>query len=233
MIYWRALQKAQESGGIEQARKLVADFNGNPQLKQSLLETLERREKFAAENLEHLKDIQTVLDSMPSNEDRVQMLLFAYSQLAPTDPAAANKLLERANNVADAMKPGKVQLGAKILVALTYCSKGNQRGLILMETLMPRLNELVSSAMKLDGYENSYVRDGEWNMKREGILGAMLTLLAERAAYFAWCDFDRAVSVAGQFDRPEIRLMAQVKLAQGILAGRPKPFSFGNRVGFD
>jgi hypothetical protein len=70
-------------------------------------------------------------------------------------------------------------------------------------------------------------------MTREGTLGSMLTFLSERAAYFAWCDFDRAVSIAGQFDRPEIRLMAQVKLAQGILAGRPKPFSFGNGMGFD
>jgi hypothetical protein len=33
------------------------------------------------------------------------------------------------------------------------------------------------------------------------------------------CDFDRAVSLAAQFDRQELRMMAQLKLAQGILAG--------------
>jgi hypothetical protein len=60
-------------------------------------------------------------------------------------------------------------------------------------------------------------------MSNEGVLGSLLTALAKNAPYFAWCDFDRAASVAGQFERPEIRLMAQVKLAQGILAGRPKP----------
>ncbi len=66
------------------------------------------------------------------------------------------------------------------------------------------------------------LRDGEWNMSNEGTLGRVLTGLAENARYFAWCDFDRALSIAGEFERPEIRLMAEVKLAQGILAGRPK-----------
>jgi hypothetical protein len=36
--------------------------------------------------------------------------------------------------------------------------------------------------------------------------------------------FDRAVSLAAQFERTEIRMMAQLKLAQGILAGPPKRF---------
>ena len=92
----------------------------------------------------------------------------------------------------------------------------------MMESLIPKLNELVTSASKLDGYDTSYMRAGEWNMTAEGDLGSILTQLAQRAGYFAWCDFDRAVSMAGQFERPEIRMMAQLKLAQGILAGPPK-----------
>ena len=46
--------------------------------------------------------------------------------------------------------------------------------------------------------------------------------MAQHAGHFAWCDFDRAVSLAARFDRNEIRLMAQLKLAQGILAGPPQ-----------
>ena len=160
---------------------------------------------------------------MRTVEERVAFLLFVANQVAPTDKQAAAKLLDQASGLVDTMKPGKEQMLMQTAVALTHCSMGNERGLIRMEGLIPKLNELVGAAAKLDGYENNYLRDGEWNMAREGILGSLLTRLAENASYFAWCDFDRAVSVAGQFDRPEIRLMAQVKLAQGILAGRPKP----------
>ena len=94
----------------------------------------------------------------------------------------------------------------------------------MMESLLPKLNELIDAAAKLDGFDTHYLRDGEWNMSADGNLGELLTYLAQNATYFAWSDFDRAVKLAAQFERPEIRMMAQVKLAQSILAGPPKRF---------
>lgn len=91
-----------------------------------------------------------------------------------------------------------------------------------MESQLPKLNELIEAAVKLDGFDTQYVRDGEWNMSANGNLGEVLTDLSQNAAYFAWCDFDRAVNMAAQFERAEIRMMAQLKLAQSILSGPPK-----------
>jgi len=98
----------------------------------------------------------------------------------------------------------------------------SDRGFIIIESLMPRLNELVDAAAKLDGLDTNYLRSGEWNMSANGDLGNLLTSISGNAPYFAWCDFDRAVSIAAQFERPEIRMMAQLKLAQAIVAGPPK-----------
>lgn len=91
-----------------------------------------------------------------------------------------------------------------------------------MASLLPKLNDLVTAAVKLDRHETFYLREGEWNMSSQGSIGSLLTVLSQNSGYFAWCDFDRAVSLAAQFERPEIRLMAQMKLAQAILAGPPK-----------
>jgi hypothetical protein len=91
---------------------------------------------------------------------------------------------------------------------------------------------LIDGAVKLDGFDTHYLRDGEWNMSAEGPLGALLTYMSQNAAYYAWTDFDRAVSLAGQFERSEIRMMAQVKLAQSILAGPPKRFKFAMGLGY-
>lgn len=222
-IYWRAVQKAQASGDNEQARKIVNEYSGDPALKHSLTELLDRQEKLLAIVREKMNEVDEALEKMRTVGERVGLLVFVATQVAPTDKQSATKLLDRAGGLVDRMKPGKDQITAQMALALTHCSLGNARGLIIMETLIPKLNELVGAAAKLDGYENGYLRDNEWNMTREGTLGALLTGLSENASYFAWCDFDRAVSIAGQFDRPEIRLMAQVKLAQGILAGRPRP----------
>jgi hypothetical protein len=65
-------------------------------------------------------------------------------------------------------------------------------------------------------------------MTGAGSVGSLLTNLARNAGYFAWSDFDRAVTLTGQFERSEIRMMAQLKLAQGILAGPPKPLFSGS-----
>jgi len=107
---------------------------------------------------------------------------------------------------------------------MMYCSLKNDRGFAIMESLMPRLNELVAACVTLEGFENNYVRDGEWNMSAAGIVGELLTRLAQNAGYFARMDFDRSVTLASQFERPEIRLMAELKLAQSVL-GNQQPLS--------
>jgi hypothetical protein len=63
-------------------------------------------------------------------------------------------------------------------------------------------------------------------MSNQSVPGELLTTMAQNAGYFAWNDLDRALGLATQFERPEIRLMAQLKLAQGILAGPPAPLKF-------
>jgi hypothetical protein len=75
----------------------------------------------------------------------------------------------------------------------------------------------------VEGVENNYLRDEEWNMTGEGELGRLLTALAQNAGLFAKIDFDRSVNLAQQMERPELRLMAELKIAQGVLSDQPNP----------
>jgi hypothetical protein len=169
-----------------------------------------------------LAKIERSINSIEDAEERFGALTEIYRQYGGNNPKAALKLLSQASEIVDTMKPGQQQTRSQIKLAMMYCLEKNDRGLSIMESLLPKLNELVDVAAKLDGYDTKYLRDGEWNMSANGPVGELLTVLAQNSEYFAWCDFDRAVSLAGRFDRNEIRLMAQVKLAQGILAGPPK-----------
>ncbi len=65
-------------------------------------------------------------------------------------------------------------------------------------------------------------------MTAEGGVGSLLTMLAQNASYFGLFDFDRAMALSSQFERREIRMMAQLKLAQGVLDGSPKRPLFYN-----
>ena len=110
----------------------------------------------------------------------------------------------------------------QIGIAVRYCQVKSDRCFTMMEPIIRKLNELVTAAAKLNGFDNRYLRNGEWNMTAEGGVGSLLTMLAQNAVYFALYDFDRAIALTSQFERREIRMMAQLKLAQGVLEGPPK-----------
>jgi hypothetical protein len=216
-IYWGALMVAKASGNVAREREIATSYKGNPEMKREMLARIEEP-LFDNQNL---AEIQKYLNSLPSRE-RLNHLLATVQWISQHDPKIALKLLNQASEIADTMKPGGDHTHAQMGMAMMYCLVKSDRGMAIMQSLMPKLNELVDAAAKLDGYDTTNLRDGEWNMAGEGGVGSLLTILASRAGNFAWCDFDRAVSLAAQFERAEIRLMAQLKLAQGILAGPPK-----------
>ena len=217
----RAMHMAERDGDLDRARKIATEYTGNPDRKRHLLEYIDRKQARASFSNEELEEMQKRISQLPATK-QVAVLTAMSLQIAGTDSKTATKLLEQVTGIIDTMKPGKDQTAAQMLLAVIHTDNKKDRGLAIMESLMPKLNDLVASAARLDGYDTRYLRDGEWNMTAEGELGSLLTWLAQRAGHFAWFDFDRSVSMAGQFERPEIRMMAQLKLAQGILAGPAK-----------
>jgi hypothetical protein len=220
-IYYRAVRKAEASGDIERAKKIATDYARDPYARQRMLAQLDRAQSWASINDEKMAQLQTTLNALPGTWERINFLITVAGQVGSSDRKASLKLLDQANQMVETMKPGRAQTEAQLMLATMYCSEKSERGLAIMESLIPKLNELVNAASKLDGYDYSNLRDGEWNMSNQGSVGSLLTGLAQSAAYFAWCDFERSVILTGQFERPEIRLMAQLKLAQGILSGQP------------
>ena len=221
-VYWHAVRSSILANDFEVARKLVTDHIGDPSSREILLAEIKRKQEWLSFDDKKLAELQSRLNAIRTTHERVRFLLEHARQFSGNNRNAVLKVLRQASEMADTMKPGNEQTDVQLKVAMQYCLEKNDRCFVIMESLLPKLNELVDAAVKLDGYETRYVRDGEWNMSANGNVGQLLTTMSQNAGHFAWCDFDRAVSLSAQFDRSEIRLMAQVKLAQAILAGPPK-----------
>ena len=215
-FYQQAILQAILSGEKDKARQMIDRFPGDPETRQSLLRQLERTEKRETLTDEQLAEIKKRVDEL-SGRLRVHYLLSVANQFAANDKKLAMKFLDQAGEAIDSMKPGKEQTEMRLRLALQYSVFKSDRGFTIMESLVPKLNELVEVAVKLDGYDTNYLRDGEWNMSANGSVGEILTTLSQSAGNFAWYDFERAVSLASQFERPEIRMMAHLKLAQSVL----------------
>jgi hypothetical protein len=221
-IYWGAALKAKESGDLDRARRIAADISDEAGRKE-LLAQIDREQMWKSVNADKLAALQQGLSSLRSNEERVQALLYVAGQLGGNDRKAALGLLNQAGQILDSMKAGKTQLEGQIALATLYCSLKSDRGFAIMESLMPKLNELVAAASVLDGVDNNYLREGEWTMTSAGGIGALLTRIAQNARYFVDLDFDRSVALSTQFERPELRVMAASKIAQAVLSNERNP----------
>ena len=224
-IRWRAFRKARYDNDVEVAQK-IASGSRDSEWKKRMVAELETVQTQSSTDKEKLADIQKRLGEIKGTMEQVMFLISAASQIGNNDRKTALKLLNQAGEVSAQLRPGAEQLASQIALSMVYCYLKSDRGLTIMESLVPKLNELIEASAKLDGIERRYLRNGEWNMTGEGGLGGLLNAMAQYAAYFARCDFDRSVSISSQFDRTEIRLMAQLKLAQGVLAGPLKPLPF-------
>jgi hypothetical protein len=225
-IRWRAFLKASAEGDVESVRKIASETR-DPENKERMLARVDSVQGLAPIDDEKMAEFQKLLGEVKGTERKVIMLASIANELGANNRKTAMKLLNQASQLVDTMRPGREQLESQMGLAMVYCYHKSDRGLAIMQSLVPKLNELVDASAKLDGIERRFLRNGEWNMTGEGTLGELLTGLAHNATYFAHCDFDRAVSLASQFERSEIRIMAQLKLAQGILAGPTKPMPFG------
>ena len=221
-INLRALLMAAEAGDIERAREIASKYIANPDLRQEILTNLDEGRAWQSMTAEKQAEVQEMLSSIPDAFGRVNFLLTLASHLGATDRKMVFKLLSQAGSIVETMKPGHEKTQAELSLAMMYCGEKDDRGFDKMQELMPKLNDLVAASVKLDGFESNTVTDGEWNMSSDGSIGTLLTMLSQNAGYFAWCDFDRALNLARQFERSEIRLMAELKLAQAILAAATK-----------
>jgi hypothetical protein len=221
MIYWEAMMKAESSSDVARARQIASDFPGEEQ-RRYMLAQIDRDQKWRSMNDEKLAELQQLLSSLRRPEERIRFLLQVANQVGGNDRKAALGLLSQADQLIGSIKPGTEQMEEQIRLAMLYCSLKSDRGFAIMESLMPKLNELVAAAATLDGFENNYLRDGEWTMTSAGSIGNLLTGLAQNAGYFAGRDFDRTLALANQFERPELRLMGELKIAQAVLDEQAK-----------
>ena len=230
LIRHRAMLMAEAVGDLEKAEKIATDYNGDPRVREDFNERVKsyRNRETSAE--QEWQAAVNGVSNLPLQKRSAHLFALAHN-IVLRDKATGLKVLAQLSGMIDSLPPGKEQTVQQIVLAMSYCLAKSDRGFAIIEGLLPKLNELVAAGAKLDSYDVRYLRDGEWNMTAEGATGNILTILANNAAYFAWSDFDRAVTLAGQFERSEIRLMAQLKLAQGILAGPPKR-ALGNYRGY-
>lgn len=217
-IYWQTMAKSTQLGDYARAREFALRVP-NEEMRQRMLDQIKYVEAAEAETLDATAKQEEHSQPMADRE-RLDTIIRRGMYLARTNRKAALEGFDKGAQLIESLRPGKDKLEMQIGLAVLYASLQSDRGFPIVESMMPRLNELISAAATLDGVETNYLSEGEWNMSGAGTLGGLLTGLAQNAGHFSRLDFDRSLALANQLERSEVRLMAQLMMVQGVLSDR-------------
>ena len=110
-----------------------------------------------------------------------------------------------------------------------FASLEPKRSFELMETGIAQLNELLSAAAVLNGFEVEIFKEGELSLRSDSDLVGMVSRYGQELASLAKVDFDHARITADRFQLVEPRLNAKLSIVQSILGTQPAGFNNNRR----
>jgi len=223
-LYQQAATKAIEEGNTDQARQIANDHL-QAAARDTIMQRIDFREMAKKAETMRLDEIRQTIARLPAESDKVALLLQLASDLHKDNPKGEGQLLDEARQVVSHRAASYDQFEDQLRVARAFAAVDPARSFEVLEPGITQLNELLSAAAVLSGFEVSVFRDGEMTMSNLGGGGNGLTVTVNRygqeLAFLSKIDFGRAETLAGRFQFTESRIMARMAIVQGALGVQP------------
>jgi hypothetical protein len=218
MLYQSAAWKALSSGDAQRARE-IAELMPDPIQRRQTLNQIENQLANAAENGNKIAEARRLSEKAKTINQKIEILIqMANSVAASGDKKLALELLGEAQAILAATTPTAATTIPQMRLAQAYVPLDPDQSFTLLRPLFTKLNELVAAAAVLDGLDARYLREGEWEMPGANNVGNVINALDQTLAALGRADFDRARTLAEQIERPEIRVLMEIDLAQAVLS---------------
>ncbi|HYJ86737.1 MAG TPA: hypothetical protein VEW46_11820 [Pyrinomonadaceae bacterium] len=214
-----AVSKAVSTGDGNRARQIIMDFVPEGIQRTQMLEQLTNQMFWTSVNENKITEARQTLGRVKDLEQRFNLLMnLTNNIIGRGDKNQATSLLAEATALLDAMPANASKLGAQLQLAQSYSTIDSQQSVALLQSVILQTNRLVSAAAVLDGFENSYLKEGEWMKRGYTGLSNLVNSIEQNLGTLARVDVEGARSLSKQLERPEIRLMAQLEIARNLLS---------------
>jgi hypothetical protein len=218
-IYQYAISKAVSNGDGNRARQIIMDFVPDGIQRTQMLDQLTNQMFWTSVNENKITEARQTLGRVKDVEQRFNLLMnLTNNIIGRGDKNQATSLLAEATALLDAMPANASKLGAQLQLAQSYSTIDSQQSVALLQSVILQTNRLVSAAAVLDGFENSYLKEGEWMKRGYTGLSNLVNSIEQNLGTLARVDVEGARSLSKQLERPEIRLMAQLEIARNLLS---------------
>jgi len=231
LLYQNAAWKANGAGDHARAKE-IAEMIPDPVQRRQVTDELDNQTASAAEGGNTAVEARRLVGKARTLEQKVQVLIRAANRLATDgDKKGALDLLNEAKTLLGSAPQSASQISGQVQVAQAFLKVDPDQTFTMLQPLIAKLNDLVSAAAVLDGIDFQYFKEGEWVMPGVNNLGNVVSQLDQTLANLGRIDFDRTRTLADQLERPEIRVMMEIDLAQTALGGKLMNMpGFGGRI---
>jgi hypothetical protein len=219
-IYQRAATKALEEGNADQARQIASDYlDGNA--RDRILQQVEFKQVSAKVDTTRLDELRATLNGLRSDDERIDLLIQLSFTSRNDNPKLAVQLLDQAKQLTNRRAVNYQQLEKQLKVAVAFRGLEPSRSFEVLEPGISQLNELLSAAATLSGFEVSVFRDGELPLDSRNNLSGMISRYGQALGMLARDDFGRAQALADRFHLTEARILARISIVRGLLSDQP------------
>jgi hypothetical protein len=217
-FYQQAANKALEEGNTDRARQIATDHL-QADARDNVMQRIDFREMTQKPDA-RLDQIRQMVAKASTDEERLSLLLQLARDSEKSNPKVALQLLDDAKAMTSRRAANYDQFEQQLRVAHAFASLDPARSFEVMDPAINQLNELLSAASVLNGFELNLFRDGEMTMQGGSSLTAMVSRVGQELAVLARSDFERSETLAGRFQFAEPRIMTRLTIVQGLLGVR-------------
>jgi hypothetical protein len=220
LLYQNAAWKALSDGDPARANEII-DLIRDPLQRRQMHDQIEAQTANAEKDEGKLTHARALIQKANSVNRKMELMVNMANDFANADDKkAALELLNDGKLLLASTPQTAGQISAQLRLAQAYTRLDRDEAFAILQPLIIKLNELMAAAVVLDGIDFRYLKDGEWEMAGSNNLGGIVNGLDATLAMLGRADFDRARKLADQIERPEVRTLMQIDLAQ-VTLGKP------------
>ena len=232
-LYQQAAYKALDEGDTDRARQIATDHLQSS-IRDAVMKRIDFREMSKKAETARIEDVRQAAARLQSDNEKLDLLLQVANDTQTSNPKLALQVLEDARQLTNHRATGYDNFEQQLKVAHAFATVDPARSFEVMDPGISQLNELLSAAAVLSGFEINMFRDGEMTIMNGNGLTSTISRYGQELALLAKSDFERTEAISGRFQFPEARIMVRMAIVQGLLGTKPATGNntfFGNRGG--
>ena len=219
-LYQQAAYKAIEEGDTARARQIANDHLQN-NVRDVVMQRIDFKEAAKKAEGARIDEIRQTVARLQTDNEKIDMLIQVAGDVQKTNQKVAVQLLEDARQIVNRRATSYDQFEQQLKVAHAFASVDPSRSFEVLDPAISQLNELLSAAAVLSGFEINMFRDGEMSIQGGNGLTATVNRFGQELAVLARSDFERSDTLAGRFQFAEPRIMTRMSIVQGLLGVKP------------